>query len=91
MSDEDRRLVLGELPPEGFYMLDRAEAAVDHWYGIRDRAVSENGYDIPRGIVDMDKLKEIAGWIRAAQRPLSEITGDPPHVEIDEPQIRLGP
>jgi hypothetical protein len=90
MSDEDRRLVLGELPPEGFYIVDRAEAAIDHWNGIREREIV-NGYEIPADRIDMDKLREILGWLKAAQVPLSKITGDPPRVEIDDSPVRLGP
>lgn len=91
LTADDRRLVLGELTAEGFYTLDRADAAIDHWYGIRDYELGRTPTrhaSVTIGL-QLDKLREIVGWIDEAQRALRELTGDPD--SIDEPLELDGP
>jgi hypothetical protein len=75
--------VLGALTPRGFYNIDRAEGAIDHWYGIR-------GYEADRELpsyksetieIQIELLEQIVGWIDAAGVSLREITGDPASIE----------
>jgi hypothetical protein len=81
-TSDDRRLVLGELTPEGFWVLDRAEGAIDHWYGIREYEVARNqGYTSLSITSQLDKLREIIGWIEDARATLRELTGDPASIE----------
>jgi hypothetical protein len=82
MSADDRRLVIGELTAKAFYEVDRAEAAIDYWRGIRDHEVAENhGYLSPTPGMNNEKLKGIIRWIDEARRALRDLTGDPESVE----------
>jgi len=94
MDPSDRRLVLGELDSNGFYAVDRAEGAIDHWYGIRSYELDRHeGYNTDTIRIQIDKLEEIVRWIEEAREPLRALTGDPesivePKAE-DDPQARM--
>ena len=82
ISADDRRLVLGELEPTGFYKVDRAEGAIDHWYAIREYELANGqGYASLSITTQLDKLREIVGWIEEAGETLRGLTGDPASIE----------
>jgi len=75
-------LVLGELEPTGFYKVDRAEGAIDHWYAIREYELANGqGYASLSITTQLDKLREIVGWIEEAGETLRGLTGDPASIE----------
>jgi hypothetical protein len=78
LDPSDRRLVLGELDSKGFYAVDRAEGAIDHWYGIRKYELdNQDGYNSETIRIQISKLEEIVGWIEEARKPPCALTGDP--------------
>ena len=82
MTADDRRLILGELTPNGFYDVDRAEGAIDHWYGIREYELDQRkGYASLTITTQLDELRKIVGWIDAARAALRPLTGDPSSLE----------
>jgi hypothetical protein len=90
MDPSDRRLVLGELDSNGFYAVDLAEGAIDHWYGIRNYELGrQEGYNTDTIRTQIDKLEEIVGWIEEARKHLRAFTGDPE--SIAEPEAEDDP
>jgi hypothetical protein len=90
MDASDRRLVLGELNSKAFYAVDRAEGAIDHWYGIRNYELGrQDGYNTDTIRTQIDKLEEIVGWIEEARKHLLALTGDPE--SIAEPEAEDDP
>lgn len=88
VTADDRRIVLGELTPEGFYYLDRAEGAIDHWYGMRECELSQTPqYASLTVSAQRDKLREIIRWIDAVIEALRRLTGDPASID---PALGLG-
>jgi hypothetical protein len=82
MDPGDRRLVIGELSAQGFYEIDRAEGAIDYWYGIREYEVARNQtYVSATPAANAKKLEKIIGWIDEARRALRRVTGDPESIE----------
>ena len=82
ISDNDRRLVIGELSDAGFYDVDLAEGAIDHWYGIREYELEKSqGYGSPTITTQLSKLNEILTWIENARSRLRELSGDPEAVD----------
>ena len=55
--------------PSGFYNLDRAESAIDHGYSTQEYESAKNGsYSSSSITTQLDKLREIVGWIDEAGR-----------------------
>jgi hypothetical protein len=50
ISDEDRRLVIGALDPQGLNKVDRAEQGIDTWYSLRDRYSATNREGTMEGV-----------------------------------------
>jgi hypothetical protein len=64
------------LNSEGFYAVDLAEGAIDHWYGIRDYELGRHeGYNSDTIRTQIDKLEEIVGWIEEARKHLRALDG----------------
>ena len=78
VTEHDRRLVLGELSSSGFYNLDRAESAIDHWYSTQEYELAKNGsYSSSSITTQLDKLREIVGWIDEAGGDATRVDGRP--------------